>query len=59
MKAKYKPKFIVLTHHSISIGEFKNKRDLNNFTRQYRDTSRPIIKVLSGPLKKEIYLPIF
>ena len=60
MKPKHKPKFVVLTYYDIAIGEFKNKRDLDNFKKQYKSKISPIIKIISGPdIKNTIYLPLF
>lgn len=60
MKPKHKPKYIVLTDFYISMGEFKTKRDLINWIKQYKDKNRPIRKILTGNvINTETYLPIF
>jgi len=60
MKCKNRPKFVVLTHSNISIGEFKTKRHLHEWSREYQDKNRPIVRILSGPeIDKTVYLPIF
>ena len=60
MKTKQRPKFVVLTTNDISIGEFKNKRELNCWLKVYKDDFRPVLKILSGTkIKNSTYLPIF
>jgi hypothetical protein len=59
MKPKHKPKFIALTTYNIAIGEFKNKRDLNNWIKRYKGYP-PIIKIITGTdIENLVYLPIF
>ena len=60
MKPKHKPKFVALTNYDIALGEFNNKRELNNWLSSYGDSFRPVKKILSGKqIKQSIYLPLF
>lgn len=60
MKTKHRPKFVVLTSHDIAIGEFKSKRELNNFLDSYKCIQRPVVRILSGTeINAFVYLPLF
>ena len=60
MKTKQSPKFVILTTNDISIGEFKNKRELNCWLKVYKDDFRPVLKILSGAeIKNSTYHQYF